>query len=145
MFPLTVSPEEWKEYYNKRGVTTQRKEVKKNTTQSVKSNTDNTIHNTQQAIQKEEERDFSVLVEPGYKALLVAEKPMKYLTGTRGISGEIIEQYKISYAPKGYNSFFNGYPDLKTGSSKEKYYRLFLPPSTRAPCATISASSREWR
>lgn len=71
--------------------------------------------------------DFTTAADHAAAALLNNDKALDYLQTKRGLSRDIIEDYKIGFCAGGYNSFLTGFEDYQTKSKKASLYRLFFP------------------
>lgn len=83
------------------------------TTQSALHNETYTINLTQE-------------MNEAHENLLKNIKPLAYLQ-SRGLSMDIIKQYKIGYNKDGYNAMMKNYPKHQTKGRKQALYRLFFP------------------
>lgn len=93
------------------------------------------IHNTANTMQQQysiedlEESptiDFTAILEAAHKELLANEQALAYYQ-SRGLSMELIKQYKLGYAAGGYNSLLKDYKQLQSGSRKAELYKYILP------------------
>lgn len=102
----------------------------------IENPTQHTTHNTQPVNREQPEQaelvelknaDFSREIEAAHKELQNYPQAAAYIMSERGISPEIVEQYKLGYAPAGYNSLLTDHKELHCKSSKESLYKYVLP------------------
>ena len=80
---------------------------------------------TQYSIEDLEEAqvvDFTAILEAAHKALLENEQALGYMQ-SRGLSLDIIKEYKLGYAAGGYNSLLKDMPQLQSKSRKAELYK----------------------
>jgi replicative DNA helicase len=70
--------------------------------------------------------DFTKIIEEAHKELLNTPKAMDYYR-SRGLSDEIIKEYKLGYCKDGYNSLLKDFPELHSQGKKQGLYKYVLP------------------
>ena len=95
--------------------------------QPITKKTQQATSDTQHTTSKESDLDLMPQIEEAHKALLKTRGALNYLMKTRGLSLDIIKEYKLGYHPEGYNGFFRDFPDHQSKSRKASLYRLFFP------------------
>ena len=101
----------------------------------IEQNTQSVLHNTQYTMQQQysiedlEEAptmDFTAILEAAHKDLLNNEQALAYIQ-SRGLSMDIIKEYKLGYAAGGYNSLLKDMPQLQSKSRKAELYKYIFP------------------
>lgn len=74
----------------------------------------------------EQERDFTEVTDAAHRALLKDPQALAHFT-QRGFSRDLINAYRMGYAPQGHNSLLSAYPEIQTKSRKARLYKYVLP------------------
>lgn len=119
---------------NRQGATENFKPHEYQKQSKIEQNTQPVLHNTQhtmqqysiEALEKATTMDFTDVLEAAHKALLNNEQALAYIQ-SRGLSMDIIKEYKLGYAAGGYNSLLKDMPQLQSKSRKAELYKYIFP------------------